>query len=431
MNKRMLIISPYFPPTNAADMHRIRTSLPYYAHHDWKAEVVAVDLQHSDMICDELLLKTLPVDTIIHRVGALKKSLTRKVGLGSIALRSLPFYFFRVNKLLRSKRYDLIFFSTTQFPLLILAVYWKYRHDVKIVFDIQDPWRTEYYRNKPVIERPKKYLFSYHLNKLLEPIAMKAADGLMSVSQAYVDSLQKRYPLLKNKPAAVVPFGMHIQDLDIARAANTNAQNNRFWKAKFNLVYIGRGGYDLVTALERLLGAIRIGIANAPLVFNKLHVHLLGTSYAAAGEGHSTFSKAIELAGLTVHFTENTDRLPFYNTLNTLVSADMLLIPGPDDPAFIPSKIFPYLLVERPILAILHAACPAIPILRDCDRAHVFELGEDPNVASSDIYKYLKKAMESPEKAWTENSTRFKNYSSEALTALQTTLFDKVCSTGI
>lgn len=90
--KRVLIISPYFPPSNAADMHRVRMSLPYFEHFGWHAEVVCVDERFSDVIKDPLLLESVPQSTIIHKVAALPKKLTSKIWLGSIALRSLWYY---------------------------------------------------------------------------------------------------------------------------------------------------------------------------------------------------------------------------------------------------------------------------------------------------------------------------------------------------
>ncbi|MDB5150602.1 MAG: hypothetical protein JWQ57_4622 [Mucilaginibacter sp.] len=97
MNKRVLIISPYFPPTNAADMQRVRMSLPYFEEYGWDAEVVTVDEKYSEQVKDELLLQSLPAHIKIHRVKAFNKKWTSKFGLGSIALHSLWFYRQKVN----------------------------------------------------------------------------------------------------------------------------------------------------------------------------------------------------------------------------------------------------------------------------------------------------------------------------------------------
>jgi hypothetical protein len=197
---KVLIISPYFPPSNAADMQRIRTSLPYYEQFGWVAEVVCVNENYSNIHQDPLLLKSIPQQIKIHKIRALSKKWTSKLGLGSIALRSLWSYKTYVNQLLKNERFDLIYFSTTQFPICILGNYWKIRFGIPYVIDMQDPWHTDYYENKPKSERPKKYWFSYRLNKYLEPIAMKNADGLISVSADYIEFYRIDILLLKINP---------------------------------------------------------------------------------------------------------------------------------------------------------------------------------------------------------------------------------------
>jgi hypothetical protein len=147
--KSVLLISPYFPPSNAADMQRVRTSLPYFNEFGWDATIVAVDEKYADVVKDDLLVQSLPADIKIHKVNALGKKLTSKFGLGSLALRSLWYYRQTVNEILKKEKFDLVYFSTTQFPVCILGAYWKKRFGVPYVIDMQDPWHSEYYQDKP------------------------------------------------------------------------------------------------------------------------------------------------------------------------------------------------------------------------------------------------------------------------------------------
>ncbi len=91
MNKRLLILRP-MPPINAADMQRMRMSLPYFKQFGWDAEVVTVDPAFSGIARDELLVQSIPDSIKMHTVKAFDKSWTSKIGLGSLALRSLWFY---------------------------------------------------------------------------------------------------------------------------------------------------------------------------------------------------------------------------------------------------------------------------------------------------------------------------------------------------
>ena len=68
--KKVLIISPYFPPANAADMQRVRMSISYFSEFNWEPEVVSVDLRMSDINTHPLLLKYIPEYIPVHFVKA-------------------------------------------------------------------------------------------------------------------------------------------------------------------------------------------------------------------------------------------------------------------------------------------------------------------------------------------------------------------------
>jgi hypothetical protein len=341
-------------------------SLPYFKEFGWDPEVVTVDTAYTDMAMDPLLKQSIPNDIAIHYVKALPKKWTSKLGLGSIALRSLPFYRGKVNRLLREKQFDLIYFSTTQFPVCILGRYWKKKFNIPYVIDMQDPWHSDYYRDKPKKERPPKYWVAYHLNKTLEPIAMSKVGGLISVSEGYLQTLANRYPNCKQLPSKVITFGAFETDFVIAKE-NISLQpsvvpNN----GKVNIVYIGRGGKDMQGAVSLLFQAFQLGLEKNSSLFGQLHFYFIGTSYAAAGQGIPTIFPLAEQSGISTFVTEITDRIPFYQTLNTLADASALFIPGSNDPQYTASKIYPYVLANKPLLAFFHPKSSVVNFLRSC-----------------------------------------------------------------
>ncbi|XHR93524.1 glycosyltransferase [Mucilaginibacter sp. UC70_90] len=254
---------------------------------------------------------------------ALSKALTSKVGLGSIAIRSLWYYRKTVNRLLKDNKFDLIYFSTTQFPVCTLGAYWKKRFGIPYVIDIQDPWHSDYYINKPKSDRPPKYWFAYRLNKYLEPIAIKNASGLISVSAGYLDELKLRYPVIQKVPAATITFGAFEPDLQIAKA------NQKFFAGLLddgfiNVVYIGRGGKDLHKAISPVFDALRTGLNTNKEQFDKIKLYFIGTSYAPAGQGVFTILPLAKQYDMEEHIVEITDRISYYKTLFTLQQADAL-----------------------------------------------------------------------------------------------------------
>jgi hypothetical protein len=422
LKNKVLIISPYFPPTNAADMQRIRMSLPYFKKFGWDATIVTVDEKYSDLIKDDLLLQSVPADIRVHKVKALNKNWTTKFGLGSIALRSLWFYRQKVNDILKKEKFDLIYFSTTQFPVCILGAYWKKRFGTPYVIDMQDPWHSEYYQDKPKEQRPSKYWLSYYLNKYLESVAIKNVDGLISVSGNYTTDLKIRYQKIKNVPSATIPFGSFEPDLKIAA-------NNKFDSLlnpdSINIVYIGRGGFDMYKALSVFFKTIKNSIESTSQLFQKIKLYFIGTSYAPSGQGKSTIlplAKQFEIDNMVV---EITDRITYYQTLATLQKADALFIPGSDDPSYTASKIYPYLLTKRPLLAVFHSESPALKVLKEYGAAYTCDYDTSDNIEAliNDFFRQLSSNSISEQKY---NSCAIDKYSAENLTRQQCLLFDEV-----
>lgn len=420
----MLIISPNFPPSNAADMQRVRMSIPYFKEFGWDVEVVTIDPQCSDIVKDGLLLKSLPADVTIHTVKAFNKKWTSKIGLGSLAIRSLWFYKQTVNKLLRAKKFDLVFFSTTAFPVSILGAYWKKKFDVPYVIDMQDPWHSNYYKDKPKHQRPRKYWFSYWLNKHLEPIAMKSVSGLISVSESYIDDLRDRYPEMKNIPVETITFGAFAADLEIAKA-NKHLFGPLIDARFINLIYIGRGGQDMHRAISPLFEALKSGLQTEPEVFKKIKVYFIGTSYAPTGQGEPTIMPLAREFELENNIVEITDRISYYHTLVTLLQADALFIPGSDDPKYTASKIYPYLLTEKPLLAIFNSQSSVVEILNEYGARHVlsYDIAKDNHIK---IYDFLRKVANKDIRPEAYNSLAAQKYSAENMTKRQCLFFDHV-----
>ncbi|MDB5136543.1 MAG: hypothetical protein JWP37_3146 [Mucilaginibacter sp.] len=422
--KRILIISPYFPPSNAADMQRVRMSLPYFKDFGWDAEVVTVDPSFTEILKDDLLLQSLTSDTKIHKVKAFNKRWTSKLGLGSVALRSLWFYREKVNQLLKENRFDLIYFSTTQFPVCILGAYWKRRFGIPYVIEMQDPWHSEYYQSKPSGQRPSKYWFSYRLNKYLEPVAMKHADGLISVSESYIRDLKERYPQIKNIPAATITFGAFAPDLKIAED-NRHLFTSLLDPDFTNIVYVGRGGTDMHQTISVLFKALKDGIDMEPQIFNKIKIYFIGTSYAPEGTGKPTVLPLAKEFGVDSNIVEITDRISYYHSLVTLQQADALFTPGSDDPKYTASKIYPYLLTRKPLLAIFNSKSSAIPILREYGAEFVYSY-DQLNDGGIKVYNFLKQVVDTGFEEHGYDAAAIEKYAAKNMTGSQCQLFNEV-----
>lgn len=424
--KRLLIISPYFPPTNTPDIHRVRMSLPYFKQYGWEAEVVIVDPVYSDLLQDELLVDTVPGDIKIHRVKAFNKATVSKFGVGNIAYRSYIFYKKKVNELLRDNKFDLIYFSTTQFAVCTLGAYWKKRFGVPYVIDMQDPWHSDYYQDKPKHQQPPKYWLSYRLNKYLEPIALTKADGLISVSESYITDLKDRYPEIKDIPAATITFGSFKPDFEIAEK-NKDKFPNLLDHGLKNIVYIGRGGMDMHKAITPVFNALKKGLDTNPELFEQIRFHFIGTSYAPDGEGQTTILPLAKQLGVANNVTETTNRISYYHALATLQQADALFIPGSDDPKYTASKIYPYLMVKKPLLTIFNSKSPAMDVLNACKVPHAYSYDAIAGLEDK-LLNFLEQLIKGTMEAPIYDEDAHDQHSAVNMTKKQCDLFDLALS---
>jgi hypothetical protein len=425
---RVLIISPRFPPINAPDMHRVRHSLPYFDEMGWEAETWIVDPAYVNRDRDPLLTDTVPEDADVRTVPALDTSWTRKIGLGSLALRSLPFYFWHVSRRLAEGDIDLVYFSTTAFPVLVLGRYWKARFGVPYVIDMQDPWHNDYYVGKPKEEQPPKFWFSYRLNKTLEPIAMQDVDGIVSVSQGYCDTLCERYENVQPKMCEVIPFGAAAVDFEVMEDSGVSQPFIDSGNDTIDVVYAGRGGHDMATAARGLFTALARGREERPELFSRVRMHFVGTSYAPAGEGQKTIEPIAEQCGVGDMVTERTDRIPYFQSLRLLRAADHLVIPGSDDPDYTASKLYPYILSKRPVLAVFNENSSVVDILQrtNAGTAVTFNGQTDVEELGKNVYEAWTSILERLPYTPDTNWEAFQPYTAEAMTRRQVEVFDRV-----
>lgn len=409
-------------------MHRVRLSLPYYREMGWEATVVAVDPRYVEGSRDPLLERSIPSGTRVIYIKAFDTQVTRKFGLGSLALRSMWHYRTAVDRLLRQEHFNLIFFSTTQFPLLALGNYWKKRFGIPYVIDMQDPWFNDYYYRHPNMARPPKYWFAHRLNQLLEPVAMRRVGALIAVSGAYNETLRQRYPHIRADRCHTITFGASESDYQIVRDAGVEQPVLHPAPGRVNIVYAGIANDSMRQALLILLGSLKYGLEQWPDVFEKIRIHLVGTTYAPGGETASTVMPLAREFGVSGYIQERQERLPYFQTLRLLLDADILVMAGTDDPNYTASKLYPYLLARKPLLAIFHEKSSVIPAIRTTNAGYCIPFGEPgretdlAQQAALVLHDWIRNLSFSPEIHWPAVESQL----AAAKTAEQVQVFDQV-----
>jgi hypothetical protein len=431
MSHRVLIVSPHFPPINAPDHQRVRMSLPHFEEFGWRPTVLAVEPDYVEGIGDSLLLQSVPASTEVIRTKALPVNHTRRLGLGSLGLRALPFLSSAGDKLIKKNKYDLVYFSTTVFPVMALGPRWRRRWQVPYVLDFQDPWLSDYYDSPGAPPPPGgglKYGLTKVLARQLEPKAMRQVSHVISVSPAYPKTLLARYPWMSDEQFTVLPFGASqqdfecVSDLGVSQGVFDPNDGKRHW------VYVGRGGGDMGKALRILFLALQRGREIEPARYQGLKLHFVGTDYAPAGRAIKSVEPIAREFGMDDIVEERTGRVPYFEALKILTDSDAILLFGSDNAGYTASKLYPCVLARKPILAIFHEQSSVVEILRRCNAGHAvtFSASDSPRDRVEVTTDHLDWLLDAPKGHQPATDWReFEPYTAREMTRQQCEVFER------
>jgi hypothetical protein len=434
--KKLLIVSPHFPPINSPDMQRVRMSLPYYRKFGWEPIVLTVHPHLVDGVTEPGLSRTVPDNVRIIRCGALPLKWAKRAGVGNIALRSWWQMLRAGNRLLREEKIDLVFFSTTQFICFLLGPIWRRRFKVPYVLDVQDPWRTDYYERPGARSAPGGWKYqSVRLQaNLLEGVCFRNAAAVMSVSPSYLDDLRARYPGFALKPTAVLRFGASPSDLELARDLPAFEYAFPTHDGDRHFLYTGASGPVMPHALLVLFTALRTYREKCPERGRRLKFHFIGTSYVPPGQGKNSVMPIADQCGVADQVREVPHRIGYLDTLQLQNRADVLMLLGSSDLAYSPSKIYLYFLTDRPILGIVFRDSVMERLLDELACGYVVRFRErDPKEeAYARLHRFFDYTLDGfPAQALPERNREHFNahYLAEELTRQQSLLFERALGT--
>ena len=356
--KRLLIVSPRFPPVNSPDHQRVRTSLPYFASCGWYPDVLAVTPETTGGVLDPLLLEGLPADINIYKVAAWIEERTRRLKFGHLDLRCLVPILREGTKLFSKNRYDLVYFSTTVFSTFMLGRFWKRRFKCKVVLDYQDPWYQDGNHGYDSTNAPGgwyKYRLSQALSRYQEKFALRAPDHIISTSDGYVNNLLNRYPWLTRDQFTVIPFGAAPRDYETVRLRGIRQKIFQPGDGFIHWTYVGRGGPDMVPVLAVLFQCLARLKKSAPNFTKQLRLHFVGTNYSPAERTQKVVEPIAGEWGVADLVEEHSERIPYFEALALMVDSDAVLLIGSVAADYTASKFFNCVLSQTPVLALFNS----------------------------------------------------------------------------
>jgi hypothetical protein len=374
--KRVVIIAPDFSPSSLPPALRARFFAAHLPSFGWEPIILSVDPRYYQWSVDPENEALVPPGTRVLRTKALPARTARRIGVGCIGMRSLWHHWRALKRLCIHEKPDLLFIPVPPFVPMLLGRLAHERFGIPYVVDYIDPWVTDYYRQMPKSQRPSNWRMADLLARKIEPYALRKVAHLTAVSRGTTDGIIPRYPWLANIQATEIPYGGEPRDFEYLRQ---HPRRQEFFDKADGLLhvsYVGRGGADMNTALTGVFRCFQDGLSTSPELFQRVRFHFVGTSYAPDATGQYQVLPLAQQFGLNSYVTEHPGRVPYLEALQILLDSDALLAVGSHATHYTASKIFPYVMARRPLLAVYHAASSVVNIVQENNSGIVVTFSE-------------------------------------------------------
>jgi Glycosyltransferase len=387
LRKKVLVLSHRFPPVAGSGVQRTLKFVKYIREFGWEPVVVTVGATRYPLH-DISLIKELPEEIKIIRVDEpdtdhtenfsqklmeayghiidkreILAEFSRAVGEGKVSiLQPDPYIMWglRVVQELQEKidfnEIDMLYSTSGPYTDHVIGLMLKQIYQVPWVADFRDEWT-----NNAFAQYDKNSIL-YRVHYAMEERIVKLADHVLTTtsmaSESYIDQFQLAY-----SKVSTITNGYDEEDFSFTR---TQGRNEKFTLFHNGILYLIRTPLTLFQAVSNLITAGKVDP-------NKLRIGLTWT------EDEEVWKEAANRLGLQ-DIVEFHGYLSHQESLAKANESDALALivgSGEKNKAIYPGKVFEYLRLNKPILAL----SPAESLVDHL----VTELGRGVNVDFDDV----------------------------------------------
>ena len=355
-----IIVSPYFPPSTLAGVHRARHLAKHLPAVGWTPVIVCVHEAFYEEQLDPGLAALVPASVETVKVSALSTRMWRPLGIGEISLRAWRPLRSAVMQLLETRDIGAVLITGSPYYPMLLAAEIKRRFAVPVVLDFQDPWVSAWGATQP---RFSKAGAAHRLATFLEPKAVAAADFITSVSETQNADMRARYPHLRADCMAAIPIGGDPEDYHAPQVQKPSTDSFKLDASRINFSYVGTIWPPVLDTIRALLLALAEVRRRQPDLYKRVCVNFIGTTENPDTIDGCWVRPLAEAAGVTDVVREEPRRLPYLEALSLQARSDALLMLGSAEPHYTASKIYGAMMSGRPYLSVFHHASSSHEIL--------------------------------------------------------------------
>jgi hypothetical protein len=367
--RNILIISPHFPPSNLAGVHRSRLFAQHLPSFGWKPIILTVHEKYYEEKLDDNLLKLLGSDLRIEKVKAFPVGPLRIIG--DIGLRGFFQLYRKAKEIITSEKIDFLYIPIPSFYTALLGRLLHTSTGIHYGIDYIDPWVHQFPGSEKIFSR---HWFSTKLALILEPVAVKKASLITGVAEGYYKGVIERNPELKgNCIFGAMPYGGEEADHNFVRSNSVRPYLFPETSSKYRFVYAGAMLPRAYEPLENIFHSIHANRA----FFENTEFHFIGSGKKPDDPKAFNIKPLAEKYGLWQEVIfEYPTRIPYLDVLSHLKAADAIFILGSTEPHYTPSKVYQAVLSGKPIFAVLHTESSAVPVLKDSRAGIVLEFAD-------------------------------------------------------
>lgn len=373
--KKILIISPHFPPSNLAGVHRARLFARHLPQFGWEPVILTVHEDYYEESLDINLLALIPDKLRIEKVKALP--VTRPRLIGDIGLRGFFQLYARGKQLLRQEKFDFLYIHIPSFYAALLGRLLHASTGIPYGIDYIDPWVHVFPGSEKKFSR---HWWSMQLAKLLEPVAVKKAVLITGVAEGYYAGVLERNPAMRQRVVTgAMPYGAEESDHAAIDRLNIRPYLFNGQNGKIRIIYAGA----MLPRAYAPLRAIFRAVAAHPESYGDVEFHFIGTGFKPDDPESFNIKPLAEEAGLWNNVVfEYPRRIPYLDVLVHLHASDAVFILGSTEPHYTPSKTYQGVLSGKPILAVLHEASTAVNVINRTGAGKVLAFKGEADVES-------------------------------------------------